>query len=228
MKLTQSKIVVCGDSFCTSWIWDKHHFSQILADTYGYDVTNLAHNGFSNVGICFQIQHAIKMGPDVVIYNTTDAGRFEMVMNGNFNSRNGLRNMVYCSDSTSSYSNPDTGDTKSPIFSSNYSGIKHVKNVEITQSQIDAVEQYMKHFFDYGLKTETESWMIGYWHQQIITAGIIPIRLSRQDNIANPMYSYAEANPECTAGYHTDIDTQAIMAQSIDQELKVLFERRQK
>ena len=225
MELSQLKIIVCGDSFCTSTIWDRYHFSQILADSYGHTVTNLAHGSFSNVGICFQIQQAITMGPDIIIYNTTDPGRFELVLNSNFDHTRGLKNIVYFDDAVSSHSHPDTGDTNSPIFSTNYPRTRDTKNPEITQSQIAAVDQYMKYFFDYGLKNETDSWMIGYWHQQIINAGIIPLRLSREDQLANPMYEYAMNNPTCNTYYHTDPVTQEILATNIVRELKVLSEK---
>jgi hypothetical protein len=226
LDLNNLRIIVCGDSYCTSTIWDRYHFSQILADSYGYNVTNLAHGSFSNVGICFQIQQAITMGPDIIIYNTTDPGRFELVLNSNFDHTRGLKNIVYFDDAVSSHSHPDTGDTNSPIFSTNYPRIKDTKNPAITPSQIAAVDQYMKHFFDYGLKNETDSWMFGYWHQQIINAGIIPLRLSREDQLANPMYAYAKENPDCAAYYHTDLATQEILAKSIDQKLKVLIEQK--
>lgn len=224
MELKNQKIIVCGDSFCTSMIWDRYHFSQILEDTYGYRVTNLAHGSFSTVGICFQIQQAITMDPDIIIYNTTDASRFELVMNGKFDAAAGLRNIVYFDNGVTSYRRADTGDTESAVFSTNHARLGERvyfrKNVETTQSQIDAVDQYMKHFFDYGLKTQTDSWMIGYWHQQIIDAGITPVRLSRQDDIAKPMYAYAKNNPDCTAYYHTDPATQEILAKNIIQHLE--------
>ena len=225
MDLNDLKIIVCGDSFCTSMIWDRFHFSQILEDTYGYHVTNLAHGSFSNVGICFQIQQAITMCPDVIIYNTTDPGRFELVMNGNFSANAGLRNIVYYNDGVSSFSHSATGDANSAIFSTNYSRLGDTKTVNITPNQISAAEQYMKHFFDYGLKNETDSWMIGYWHQQIINAGITPMRLSQQDQLANPMYEYAKNNPTCNTYYHTDPATQEILAKNIAQELKVLSKK---
>lgn len=221
MDLAQLKIIVCGDSFCTSTIWDRTHFSQILADKHGHKVTNLAHGSFSNVGICFQIKQAVDMRPDVIIYNIADPARFELVMNGNFDHTHGLKNFVYFDDGISSFSNPATGNIKSPIFSTNYQ-FGNNKTVAITPSQIDAVDQYIKHFLDYGLKSEIDSWMFGHWHQQIINAGIIPLRLATQDEIAKPMYSYAQSNPTCSAYYHTDEATQEILAKNIAQELQVL------
>ena len=222
MELNSQKIVVCGDSFCTSMKWDRNHFSQILADKYGYQVTNLAHGSFSTVGICFQIQQAITMCPDIIIYNTTDAGRFELVVTGEFNANEGLKNIVYFDDGVSSFAHSATGDTKSPILSTNYPRLSDAKNMHITPGQISAVDQYMKHFFDYRLKTQTDSWMSGYWHQQIIDAGIRPLRMSRLDEIAKPMYSYAAANPKCTAYYHTNEATQEVIAKNIVQELSDL------
>ena len=74
-------IAVCGESYCTASTVDlketglRGHFSQILEDQYGYKILQFAHGGFSNTGIMFQIQEAVKHHPDVIVYNKTWASR---------------------------------------------------------------------------------------------------------------------------------------------------------
>jgi len=214
------QIVVCGDSFCTSVHWDRLHFSQILADKYNFEVINLAHGSFSNLGICFQIREAISMKPDIIVYNTTDYSRFELVMHDKISMENGLKNIMYFQTAAESYSNPHTGNLTAPIFSTNYQRLADIDGVSIRKDQKEAVDTYLKYFFNDNLKKETDSWAFGYWHQQIINAGIIPLRVSREDEIARPMYEYARANPKCSAYYHTDKETQEIIAKNINDKLK--------
>jgi hypothetical protein len=95
------KIAVCGESFCTASIIDlkdiglRAHFSQMLEDNYGYDVLHLSHGAFSNTGIFFQIQEAVKRKVDVVVYNKTWSSRIEIVQNDDFFPDAGLKNFVY-------------------------------------------------------------------------------------------------------------------------------------
>ena len=56
---------------------------------------NLAHGSFSNLGICFQIREAIGMKPDIIVYNTTDPYRLELLMHDKISMENGLKNIMY-------------------------------------------------------------------------------------------------------------------------------------
>ena len=216
------KIIVCGDSFCTSVKTDRYHFSQLLADKYNYDVINLAHGGFSNIGICFQIREAIGLNPDIIIYNTTDHTRFELIMNGNFHINNGLKNIVYFQPAAESFDNPVTGNPGSPVWLTNHTRLVD-PDISIRKDHREAADIYVKYFLDYELKKETASWAVGYWHQQIVTAGIIPLRVSPEDELAKPMYEYAQNNQNCRAYYHTDPATQEIVAGNIAKELEKLL-----
>ena len=83
-------IAVCGESFCTANIIElkesgvRGHFSQILEDQYGYKVLHFAHGGWSNAGILFQIQEAVKHQPDVIVYNKTWASRVTIKLKEGF------------------------------------------------------------------------------------------------------------------------------------------------
>ena len=83
-------VAVCGDSFCAACAIDlkevglRAHFSQMLEDQYHYQVIYLAHGGFSNAGIFFQMQKAVELGADVVVYNRTWASRINLSMHDNF------------------------------------------------------------------------------------------------------------------------------------------------
>ena len=62
----------------------RGHFSQILEDQYGYKVLHFAHGGWSNAGILFQIQEAVKHQPDVIVYNKTWASRVTIKLKEGF------------------------------------------------------------------------------------------------------------------------------------------------
>ena len=73
------KIIVCGDSYMTpSHILPNTHFAELLRDHYDCELTVYARGGMSNVGICLQIEQAIKESPDLILYNTTAHDRIEI------------------------------------------------------------------------------------------------------------------------------------------------------
>ena len=213
-------IVVCGESFCSSQPNERLHFSQILEDRYGYSVTNLAQGGMSTVGICFQIREAIKIKPEIIIYNMASPDRVELILRDGFDLRQGLANFVYAFPNNSSYGSKYVGSEKSPVFSTVWNGLSEHGRVPVTAEQQRAIQDYLVHLFDWNLKKETDTWMFGYWHEQIVRAGIQPLRVSRQDRYAKPMYEFADRNPDYNVTYHTDVATQELMASNIHKELK--------
>ena len=54
-------------------------------------------------------------------------------------------------------------------------------------------------------------------------AGIIPLRVSPENELAKPMYEYAQNNQTCKAYYHTNPETQEIVAGNIAKELEKLL-----
>ena len=90
------RIIVCGDSFMTQdsrELAKGKHFSELLSP---HEVINLSRGGMSNIGICFQLEQAARLTPDVVVVGTTDSGRIEIPSgHGTFNVQQGLKNIVY-------------------------------------------------------------------------------------------------------------------------------------
>lgn len=75
----KKKIIICGDSWMAPL---RHpcplHFSSILGELIDCDVVAFSRVGSSNKSICLQIESAIAQKPDLIIFNTTDAGRTEV------------------------------------------------------------------------------------------------------------------------------------------------------
>ena len=72
-------MVVCGDSWMSpSVMLPNTHFTQIVAEKLNLDLVCLSRGGMSNGGICAQIESAIDMNPDLIIFNTTCFDRIEV------------------------------------------------------------------------------------------------------------------------------------------------------
>ena len=78
------KLIVCGDSFASAdTTRPGTHFSELLRASI-----NLARGGASNTLIGFQLQTAISLNPDVVIFTSTTSSRIDYPIPGrNFNSK---------------------------------------------------------------------------------------------------------------------------------------------
>jgi hypothetical protein len=229
-------IIVCGDSFSCApkngnpKTGERDHYSQILQDQFGYKVLNLARGSMSNLGICFQIREAISIGCRYVTYHKTWSGRINLIVNQTFNVENGLKNFIYpFSGDESTYCKyvghnskivtdrgVGTPDNNAGIFSTVWQGLDKNSTVNISKDQLQAIDAYLKHLFHEGLQDEVDSWMFQHWHQKILNAGITPIELT-YTNFAEPMFNYYKTGKPENDPYHTDTETQVLMAQRINQ-----------
>jgi hypothetical protein len=223
------KIIVCGDSFCSSHNYERDHFSQILEDEYGYTVINLAQGGTGTVAICFQIKEAIQLQADVIVHGQTDPGRIEIpVNNKSFIPALGLQNFVYPFKDESSYNSPYVGGIDAPFFSSLLGSLTDDPEeielmdpyLKISREQRQAVKMYINFLYDRKFKTETDNWLYEYWQIKILQNKIISIPFLRQ-NFAKIAYDFAnKTNHQYPKCYHTDRDTQQELAKCIYQEIQ--------
>lgn len=76
------KVVTCGCSFMSPDMYNPEfqgtHFSEVFAKEMGYELIQLARPGSSNGGICIQIEEAIKIKPDLILFGTTVFDRVEI------------------------------------------------------------------------------------------------------------------------------------------------------
>ena len=156
-------IAVCGESFCTACLQElkyagrRAHFSDILEDCYGYKILHFAHGGFSNTGIFFQIQEALKHNPDVVVYNKTWNSRLDIKINDPFQPYAGLKNFLYYNDHMPSTHESWAGKTNAAILSIVPHGLEH--NKLVSSVQLNAIKEYMVHVFDYDLQKIKDDWL---------------------------------------------------------------------
>jgi hypothetical protein len=231
-------IIVCGDSFSSAPVGGnpktgkRDHYSQILQDQYGYKVLNLARGGMSNLGICFQMREAVDIGSRYVIYHKTWSSRINLLVNQSFTVENGLKNFIYpfaIDESTyckyvghNSEFVTDQGvgtpDNSAGVFSTVWQELDKNPTVKVSKDQLQAIHGYMQHLFHEGLQDEVDSWMFQHWHQQIINAGMKPVELT-ETNFAEPMFNYYKTGLPENDPYHTDTETQILMAHLINQNI---------
>jgi hypothetical protein len=224
MDANKIKIAVCGDSFCTACTEDlvktgagnRAHFSQILEDVYDYEVLHLAHGGFSNTAIAFQIQEAVNQQVDVIVYNQTWSARFEFVRSG-FDDQRGLKNFCYHNVHHPSTHSNLVGTQDSPVLSTVWQGAE--QNALLSSEQVLALKLRIRHMFDEGLQQIIDGWLLDYWHKRSIEHGILPIKFN-DEAIAAVAYRFSENNIDYDTPFHTDRATQEIVAANIDQYIK--------
>ncbi len=229
----KKKIAVCGDSYCVAELIsdDRLHFSQVLEDRYGYDILPLALAGCSNTCIAFQIQAAIKLDADIVIYNMTFPSRIDIVMAPEYvNFSQGIKNFAYPFTNDTGYDTIHVGNRFAPIFSTTIDGLdsKFGMVEKLTQQHVDAAKSYLLNFYHHSWKQEIDSWILAYWHQQIIDAGKLPIPLINNSpvkvefdpELGQAIYDFTKNNPDYPRVYHTDGLSQQITAEKIHQHIK--------
>lgn len=191
------KLVVCGDSFASaSVLTPGKHYSEIIADRMGYELVSLARGGMSNLGICLQIEYAIRMQADFVIISVTDSSRIEIPFNSaGFNfvsdddvytvdynqlSRNirtgfdpcrGLENIVYDHKNYLSCTNKFLNHNPT-MRSDNLSSLMCGEYYPVSKKQKIAMQYYLTELFDVNWKAQVDRWCVGYCVGQLIKSSI--------------------------------------------------------
>ncbi len=79
--MDKKKLVICGDSFMSPTSNSPGtHFSEIVSSKMGFELVPLARSAMSNGGIVSQLEYAISLRPDMILFNTTFADRMEFTI----------------------------------------------------------------------------------------------------------------------------------------------------
>jgi hypothetical protein len=214
----EMKIVVCGDSWMTPDIqWPGAHFSEILADTYNYQVTNLARGGISNTGICFQLELATKLQPDIIISNVTDSNRMAF-STGNYIPGNGLKNIRYSDGRSATCGSKYVGDANAPIIDdvmatimsdSDWMTFPGNTKYHILSEQKEALRQYITYIHDEKLQETLDTWALKYWWNTAEQRGIKVLHWYEVWN----RISITDAVASADAVFHTHFQAQYTIAE---------------
>ena len=219
------KLIVCGGSFASADTGRPGtHFSELLGAS-----VNLARGGASNTLIGFQLQTAISLNPDIVIFTSTDSGRIDYPIPGrNFNSKKGLQNFVYPYNSDSSTGNAHVGDLSAAIWSDVGQALTQPRPDLPTglhnRINVEAVKSYIAYIQNKSLNDVTNGWLIGYWKHELTAANIPYVHIFRGSKYAQAMYYYTDTYPDLRTQcvYHTDSETQVSVAKDLNIAIKGL------
>ena len=215
------RIVVCGDSFCTEHPpLPNTHFSELLGSKYNYEVTNLAWPGMSNTAICFQIEQAIKLNPDFVIFANTDVSRID-IPTKKFETGRGLKNFVYSYDNNLGAKAEYVGGRTANVYSNTIPSFLDSRpdlpdSVLQNNELIKAIKYYVNFLFDYEFNAQTNEWMIGYWVYKLKEHNIQHLWINR-DPMWEIINKFIRNNPDeiGKVTYHTDPSAQLELTEKI-------------
>jgi hypothetical protein len=208
MDANKIKIAVCGDSrMCLDKYHVGTHFSELLSSQYS--VVNLAKAGVSHVEIGFQLQQAIKLKPDYVFIGTTTSNRMEVPIGDTKNIK--TLQLDHFRPGPGRYyisSNIQTLVDNSVLGNSEF-------QAHMTDERVDAVKKYLSYIYDDKLMTEINSWIMGYWLNQLRDAGIPHYVFDRtfliyKETLLSPIY-------------HTSYETQIRAAKWVNNYLDSIF-----
>jgi len=219
MKTSDTKVVVCGDSWMTTDIrYPDKHFSEILSNKYGFNVINLARGGMSNIGICFQLQQAVELDPQIIIFNETEPDRTSFPI-GKFKINEGLKNIRYTDSVSGSCKNILVGDKTSPVIDDvletlNGNSCKY----DLSSEQKTAIKFYTAYLYDFHFNAVIQNWMIKYWENEIANRGISVLNFRNEINYKtiDDSFSY-DSLDKYDAVFHTDFDFQKKLANALQQ-----------
>jgi hypothetical protein len=123
------KIIACGCSLTYGGNWSSKTtkfngfpgYPDKLGNLLGAEVINLSRPAASNYCIVKQIEHAITLNPDLIIFNTTTSARVEHVLKGkSVRERPSISNFYYA-EYTNSYTEKFSGEINSTSVTNAFS-----------------------------------------------------------------------------------------------------------
>ena len=177
------KIFVCGDSWMSSSPETPGlHFSEIVSESLGCDLYNIARGGMSNGGICAQIEFAMKFQPDLIIYNSTFPDRMEFPTKDNSGIHLDASHVAYpYKNSTSSgleFINKDVrmvSDTLSGIgswFTPDFLESLYGEFCPDIIEKQKAIKSYIEHLYCHQWKSQTDRLMLYSMTHKMIASRI--------------------------------------------------------
>lgn len=159
------RMIVCGDSYMTPVIaYPKTHFAEIVAKELNYDLEVYARGGMSNLGICLQLEEAIKQKPDIVLFDITTYDRIEIPLKRNHGGFYDMQDMIYNEKaSVSSYSSLTNKNGPNLISDTLYRLLEfdyYDKIVPDMKHITHAVKEYFQFLHDPVWKQQIDYWCL--------------------------------------------------------------------
>ena len=163
------RLYICGDSYMSPVISKpKTHFSELLSDKLNFELIPLARGGMSNLGICLQIEHALREKPDFILLNTTSSDRIEIPFKSNHNKNFSLSDIAYLETSSLSCytqlgkNNPKLiSDTLYSLLENDKEWFQKYSSVIANMGLIHhAVKSYFQFMYNEHWKNQTDMWCL--------------------------------------------------------------------
>jgi len=190
------KLAICGDSwFSTDIDLPGTSFGEVICNKQTWNLIDLARAGCSNFAIALQVDRAIEMNADLVVFNTTTSDRIELPivtkenqsiwekLKQGINWDNWFDLQAHCFDkdkglSNVSYQGHYNGSVKNntkdepAIISESMNNLFSGSNQLLTKEQHCALVEYMTYLHDTNLRKQFDSWIISDACRRLYQAGI--------------------------------------------------------
>jgi len=170
MIADKKTIAICGDSFFST---DLNHpgasFGEYLCNKNNWNVVSLARPGVSNFAIGIQIDEAIKINSDFVVFGTTSVDRIELLTNDNisYNKLNGVSNIKH---KRVPY---DQTQNQTIITDVIANMLKYdIYKEKISKEKRQALKEYVTYCYDENIKRQYDSWLISDACRRLIASNI--------------------------------------------------------
>ena len=214
------KIIVCGDSYMTpSHILPNTHFAELLRDHYNCELTVYARGGMSNVGICLQIEQAIKDNPDLILYNTTAYDRIEVPLKDDDID---IQNVIYEEGHSYSTHSNEMNKNEPRLISDTLYSMLEMDHKYNNVPNIDEIKRSLKDYFNnlyqHKWKEYTDTLCLYATLYKLSQTHIKTLSFTHHADMFIHKFPFVPSSsivqfdpyrqPENDPGYHTDIETQ--------------------
>jgi hypothetical protein len=165
--MKNKKLIVCGDSWLAPVPANANieHFSTILGNLINYKVVPFSRAGSSNKAICLQVESAIKQNPDLIILNTTNIERTEVVFKP-LKGEPTVSNLVHpyndiIKTETENYDPRIVSSGIPDLLENNWQYFKQLTN-RLTDSIVDSKKEALKYYIT-ELYDSTWTYKIDVW-----------------------------------------------------------------
>lgn len=218
------KIIVCGDSYMTPVISAPGtHFSEIIAKKLKADLVTYSRGGMSNLGICLQLEEAIRQKPNLILFNATSSDRIEIPLKRNHHEFYNIQDIIYNESlSVSSYSSLTNKKGPNLISDTLYRllelGESYDKIVPDMKNINHAVKEYFEFLHDPNWKRQIDYWCLNSCIQKLKLSGIPYIMMFvteifleccvdiKTENIV--YFNQLPLIPKNDPGYHSTVEEQ--------------------
>ncbi len=154
------KIICCGSSFSSlDPNFPRTHYSELLAKELGAELINIAKPGSSNFAIRLQIETAITLKPDLILFEFASASRLDLPLSvlgedKQYQKENLANNLRY----TNYYSkvDPVINTNQESIISDSISNLIDancfIQNEKLTPGARSALKSWFSELYDEGIK----------------------------------------------------------------------------